>query len=56
MVNQSAIIAQEPGRAIIKQDAPLPDLPDNYILVKTKAGIWPFCPLWLPCLMFGELK
>jgi hypothetical protein len=39
MVTQSAIIAQEPGQAILKQDAPLPDLPDSYILIKTKAGI-----------------
>jgi hypothetical protein len=42
MTTQSAIIAQEPGHAILTQDAPLPALPDNYILVKTKAGILPF--------------
>jgi len=53
MTTQSAIIAQEPGRAILKQDAPLPDLPDDYILVKTKAGILSFCSPWLPRRIFG---
>jgi hypothetical protein len=39
MITQSAIIVQEPGRAILSEDVRLPELPDNYILVKTKAGI-----------------
>ncbi|KAJ5827292.1 hypothetical protein N7447_004055 [Penicillium robsamsonii] len=37
MMAQSGIIVQEPGRATLVQDVPLPELPDNYILVKTKA-------------------
>ncbi|KAJ5494351.1 Polyketide synthase enoylreductase [Penicillium fimorum] len=37
MTTQSAIIVQEPGRATLVEDFPLPELPDNYILVKTKA-------------------
>ncbi|KAJ5985460.1 hypothetical protein N7522_012656 [Penicillium canescens] len=37
MITQSAIIVQEPGRAILSEDVRLPELPDNYILVKTKA-------------------
>ncbi|KAF3385077.1 Protein TOXD [Penicillium rolfsii] len=37
MTTQRAIIAQEAGRAILVQDAPVPELPDDYILVKTKA-------------------
>ncbi|KAJ5890494.1 uncharacterized protein N7473_006722 [Penicillium subrubescens] len=37
MTTQRAIIVQEAGRAILVQDAPVPELPDNYILVKTKA-------------------
>ncbi|KAI2694792.1 hypothetical protein CBS147332_9556 [Penicillium roqueforti] len=36
MTTQSAIVVQEPGRATLV-DVPLPRLPDNYILVKTKA-------------------
>jgi hypothetical protein len=39
MTTQRAIIVQEAGRAILVQDAPVPELPDDYILVKTKAGI-----------------
>lgn len=39
MTTQSAILVQEPGLAILSQDVPLPELPDNYILIKTKAGI-----------------
>ncbi|KAJ5202108.1 uncharacterized protein N7498_006771 [Penicillium cinerascens] len=37
MTTQSAIIVQGPGRAVLKQNVPLPELPDGYILVKTKA-------------------
>lgn len=39
MATQSAIIVQGPGRAALKQNVPLPELPDGYILVKTKAGM-----------------
>lgn len=39
MPTQRAIIIQEAGRAILAHDAPVPELPDDYILVKTKAGI-----------------
>jgi NADPH:quinone reductase-like Zn-dependent oxidoreductase len=42
MATQSAIIVQGPGRATL-QDVSLPELPDNYILVKTKAGIFSSC-------------
>ncbi|CAG8111471.1 unnamed protein product [Penicillium olsonii] len=37
MPTQTAIIAQEPGRATLEHNVPLPELPDDYILVKTKA-------------------
>ncbi|CAI7606329.1 uncharacterized protein N7487_002918 [Penicillium crustosum] len=37
MTTQSAIIVQEAGRATLAEGVPLPELPDNYILVKTKA-------------------
>ncbi|OQE21668.1 hypothetical protein PENSTE_c011G03418 [Penicillium steckii] len=37
MATQSAIVVQEPGRAVLRQDAAIPELPENYILVKTKA-------------------
>jgi len=39
MATQSAIVVQEPGRAVLRQDAAIPELPENYILVKTKAGM-----------------
>ncbi|KAJ6190549.1 hypothetical protein N7519_000570 [Penicillium mononematosum] len=42
MATQSAIIVQGPGRATL-EDVPLPELPDDYILVKTKAGIFSSC-------------
>lgn len=49
MATQRALVVQEPGRAVLVSDAPIPDLPDDYILVKTKAGrsvvLWLFCPL-----------
>jgi hypothetical protein len=34
-----AIVVQGPGRATL-EDVPLPEVPDDYILVKTKAGIF----------------
>ncbi|KAJ5561984.1 hypothetical protein N7535_003553 [Penicillium sp. DV-2018c] len=37
MTTQRAIIVQGPGHASLVQDAPIPEMPDNYILVKTKA-------------------
>ncbi|KAJ5348708.1 hypothetical protein MYU51_006865 [Penicillium brevicompactum] len=37
MTTQSAIVAQEPGRATLEQNVSIPELPDDYILVKTKA-------------------
>jgi hypothetical protein len=40
MTTRSAIIVQQPGRAILSQNIPLPELPDDYILIKTKAGIY----------------
>lgn len=39
MATQSAIVVQEPGRAVLRKDAAIPELPENYILVKTKAGM-----------------
>ena len=41
MPTQRAIIVQEAGRATLVHDAPVPELPDDYILIKTKAGIAP---------------
>jgi hypothetical protein len=38
MTTQSAIIVQGPGHAVVEQNVPIPELPDDYILVKTKAG------------------
>ncbi|QQK46758.1 Polyketide synthase, enoylreductase [Penicillium digitatum] len=37
MTTQSAIIVQGPGCATLAENVPLPVLPDDYILVKTKA-------------------
>ncbi|KAJ5129043.1 hypothetical protein N7448_002755 [Penicillium atrosanguineum] len=37
MTTQSAIIVQGLGRAVLEQNLPIPELPDDYILVKTKA-------------------
>jgi hypothetical protein len=45
MTTQSAIIVQEPGRATLAENVLIPELPDKYILVKTKAGIFPFSTL-----------
>ena len=42
MATQSAIVVQGPGRATL-EDVPLPEVPDDYILVKTKAGIFSLC-------------
>lgn len=44
MTTQSAIVAQEPGRATLEQNVSIPELPDDYILVKTKAGECQFFP------------
>lgn len=38
MTTQSAIIVQEAGKAILATDVRIPQLPDEYILVKTKTG------------------
>ncbi|KAJ5794144.1 Polyketide synthase enoylreductase [Penicillium paradoxum] len=37
MTTQSAIVVQEPGRASLAHNVPIPDLSDDYILIKTKA-------------------
>ncbi|KAJ5979750.1 hypothetical protein N7481_007048 [Penicillium waksmanii] len=37
MATQSAIVVQEPGRAVLCRDVAIPDVPEDYILVKTKA-------------------
>ncbi|KAJ5579501.1 uncharacterized protein N7459_005486 [Penicillium hispanicum] len=37
MTTQRAIIVQEPGQAILAYDIPIPQLPDEYILVKAKS-------------------
>ncbi|KAJ5382960.1 hypothetical protein N7517_000871 [Penicillium concentricum] len=47
MTTQSAIIVQEPGHATLVEDVPLPELPENYILVRTKAGIFSLSPTLL---------
>lgn len=41
MTTQKAIIVQAAGHAILVHDAPVPELPDDYILVKAKAGSLP---------------
>jgi hypothetical protein len=56
MTTQRAIIVQEPGRATLAQDVPIPELPDNYILVKTKAGIFSLCFPSLPGSMSSWTK
>lgn len=65
MATQSAIIVEEPGRAVLRQDAPIPELPENYILVKTKAGMLPYrslslvltsCADQLTKLLFSRLE
>lgn len=53
MTTQSAIIVQEAGRATLAEGVPLPELPDNYILVKTKAGIFSLCSSSLLWFMNG---
>lgn len=50
MTTQSAIIVQGPGRALLKQNVPLPELPDGYILVKTKAGMSSFSYVLFRCV------
>lgn len=45
MTTQSAIVVQEPGHAKLAQDVPIPELPDDYILIKTKAGNTPHAQL-----------
>lgn len=50
MATQNAITVQGPGRATV-EDIPPPELPDNYILVKTKAGIFSLCPSSPPHFM-----
>ncbi|KAJ5155943.1 hypothetical protein N7492_008746 [Penicillium capsulatum] len=37
MATQRAVVVQKRGRAVLVPDAPIPTLPDDYILVKTKA-------------------
>lgn len=49
MTTQRAIIVQEAGRATLVHDAPVPELPNDYILVKTKAGT-SFCYISAPDL------
>lgn len=39
MATQNAIVVQEPGRAALCQGVAIPELPEDYILVKTKAGM-----------------
>jgi hypothetical protein len=48
MTTQSAIVVQEPGRAALCQDVAIPELPEDYILVKTKAGM-SSCHIQLSC-------
>lgn len=47
MPTQRAIIVQEAGRATLVHDAPIPELPEDYILVKTKAGILSLCIIFM---------
>lgn len=39
MTTQNAIVVRGPGHAVLEQNVPIPELPDDYILVKTKAGM-----------------
>lgn len=41
MATQTAIVVHEPGCAKLAKDLPIPELPEDYILVKTKAGVFP---------------
>lgn len=48
MATQSAIVVQEPGRAALCRDVAIPEVPEDYILVKTKAGMLN-CHTTFPC-------